>query len=70
MPTVLKRNITGATPSRIIELLMIYKEGVEIPLDSLPQVLKALQKGQHHLFALAVKGDKAYLEYDSSVKKI
>jgi hypothetical protein len=35
MSRILKKDITGATPSQIVEILTIYKEGIEIPLLNL-----------------------------------
>lgn len=59
----IKRNITGATPSEIIEMLCVYKDAVELPFESLPHVLKAFDKSVIHLLVIAVKKNTVHIEY-------
>jgi hypothetical protein len=64
---VIKKNITGATPSQIIEMLCVYKEAVQTPFDSLPHILKAFDKSIIHLLVIAVKKDCVHIEYADSI---
>jgi hypothetical protein len=63
----IKKNITGATPSEIIEMLIVYGDGVEIPLDNFPLVMRELEKNKHHLFAIGIKNDKVHIRYSETI---
>ncbi len=63
---VIKKNITGATPSEIVEMLTVYKDAVEVPFDKLCYVLQAFDKSVVHLLVIAVKKNTVHIEYAES----
>jgi hypothetical protein len=66
----IKKNITGASPQEIADMLLIYKDGVSVPLHHFLDIMKCMPKNQHHLFAVAVKNDTVYIEYAESKKRL
>lgn len=58
------------TPTKIAEILTVYKEEVHIPMKNLEHVLRSLDKSQWHLLAIGVKGESVIISYAESVKSI
>lgn len=66
----MRQNITGKTPSDIVEMLTVYRDAIEIPFDNLPSILKAFDKSKIHLLVIGVKKNSVHIEYAESIQKI
>lgn len=66
MPKIIKRKINGASPKEIADILMVYKEGIEIPLHNFFNVMKEIERDKYHFFAVAVRNDKVYIEHNET----
>lgn len=64
-----KQNISAATPKEICDMLLVYKDAVNIPLHNFFDIMKCLPKDKHHLFAIAVKNDTVHIEYSETVSR-
>lgn len=62
MKKTIKKNITGATPKETLEYLLIYKDGVTIPIDHFRSLAKEIDKNEKYTFVIQVHNDKIYIE--------
>jgi hypothetical protein len=64
-----KKPINTKTASEVAEILVVYKEEVEIPIWNFASVMNCLPKNQYHMFAIAVKGDKMLISFAETINK-
>ena len=60
-------NITGRTPKEILDMLIVYKEDVEIPLVNFNDVMSLLPINKHHFFAISIKNKRIYIKYSETI---
>lgn len=64
----LKKNITGAKPSEVADMLLIYKDEVEIPIWGFAAVMKCMPVKETNLFAIAVRGEKVIISHAETIQ--
>lgn len=64
-----KKEINTKTASEVAEILLIYKEEVEIPIWNFASVMNCLPKNETYLFAIAVNGEKVLISFAETLSR-
>lgn len=57
-----KTNITGATPSEIVDMLLVYKDAVSTPIESIYNILKQIDPKEKHFFVILVQNGQVMIQ--------